>query len=52
MLNEPIVGLRIRGKIHETGKWTNITDYVDIDISKEEAERIVKFLSDILKSAN
>lgn len=42
--------IRIRGNLLETGKWMSKCDYVDIEIEKSEAERLVKFLTDCLKS--
>ena len=50
----PFASLRIRGIIEDNGKWIpsaeeHDIDYVDINISKEEAERITNFLSTALK---
>lgn len=48
MSQKYLASLRIRGEIEETGKWMGLCDYVDISISQEEAERIVKFLIDCI----
>ena len=52
-LNEFFAALRIRCKLEETGKWipnkySNEVDYVDVQISEEEAKRLVALLSDFL----
>lgn len=44
MRAKAFVALRIIGRIDETGKWMNKSDYVDITISREETKRIVTFL--------
>jgi hypothetical protein len=48
---EYFASIRLRGKLEDTGKWMNSDEisYVDISISKEETERIVKFLKSCLE---
>lgn len=46
-------GIRVKGEFTSRGFYSKEnTDFVDINISKEEAERLVKFLSLCLEKEN
>lgn len=51
MNNHIFAGLRIRGRLKDYGQWMKLHDvhYIDIEVSKDEAERVIKFLTECLR---